>query len=530
MNKTKVYSYIRFSTSRQESGDSVRRQLEIARNYSEKVGGVYQDRSFSDMGISAFKQKERDGLQMMLDMVEDGSIEKGSHIVIERLDRLSRQGISVTQQLITQIVQHGVLLYVAGDNMLLERDSLNDLSIVIRVAVAADLAYKESLQKSQRIKASKIAKKKDGLDGRVTKKVCPFWLKFDEKKQEYVFSDKLPTIQRIIELRQQGFGENKMAQHLNDENVPPPRAAKWSPTSLRKLYTHPAIYGAWQTTEKTEDGKYINSDLIENYYPALLTYEEFMLMNPKSKATTAKDSGLNPFKGLLRCAKCGATMSRQTSKMRNGEKYVAYRCTNAGKGIYCDAVGYRDMDKYLVAACKRLKIKKTLSSDNREKESQLRALEAKLDSLQQAILTQTDITALISTSQIVERQINELKATIKPAATVTVDELYSHRDNPQSFNLLARSLIQKVEVEVKAKNRHTKTLFAKFYQHNGYVITLTVLPSGDAFYSTTDLSPIIDNEDYEEPESTEIEEHDDSIANPDYDSSSWSKPVTQRNR
>ncbi|EGQ7791711.1 recombinase family protein [Vibrio parahaemolyticus] len=507
MNKTKVYSYIRFSTSRQESGDSVRRQLEIARNYSEKVGGVYQDRSFTDMGISAFKQKERDGLQMMLDMVEDGSVEKGSHIVIERLDRLSRQGISVTQQLITQIVQHGVLLYVAGDNMLLERDSLNDLSTVIRVAVAADIAYKESLQKSQRIKASKIAKKRDGIDGRVTKKVCPFWLQFDESKQKYVFSDKLPTIQRIIELRQQGYGENRIAQHLNDEDIKPPRAAKWSPTTLRKMYTHPALYGAWQTTEKAENGQYIDSDLIENYYPALLTYEEFTLMNPKSKATTAKDSGLNPFKGLLRCAKCGATMSRQTTKMRTGEKYVAYRCTNAGKGIYCDAVGYRDLDKYLVSGCKRLKITKTTDHDTRQQEADLRALESKLEQLQKAILTQTDISALISTSQVVERQIKDLKSKIKPSATVTVEELYSHKDSPQSFNLLARSLLNRVEVEVKAKSRHTKTLLAKFYQHNDYVIAMTVLPSGESFYSTTELNKLykgtenfVDEYEFEQPE------------------------------
>ncbi|HHC6537057.1 TPA: recombinase family protein [Vibrio parahaemolyticus] len=496
MNKTKVYSYIRFSTSRQESGDSVRRQLEIARNYSEKVGGVYQDRSFTDMGISAFKQKERDGLQMMLDMVEDGSIEKGSHIVIERLDRLSRQGISVTQQLITQIVQTGVLLYVAGDNLLLDRNSLNDLSTVIIVAVAADLAYKESLQKSQRIKASKIAKKKDGLDGRVTKKVCPFWLTFDENKQGYVFNEKLPTIQRIIELRQQGLGENKVAQHLNDENIKPPRAAKWNPTTLRKMYTHPALYGAWQTTEKADNGRYVDSDLIENYYPALLTYEEFSLMNPKSKTTTGKDSGLNPFKGLLRCAKCGATMSRQTTKMRSGEIYVAFRCTNAGKGIYCDAVGYRDLDKYLVSGCKRLKITKTADRDTRQQEADLRALESKLEQLQKAILTQTDISALINTSQLVERQIKELKSKIKPVATVTVEELYSHKDTPQSFNLLARSLLKRVEVEVKAKGRHTKTLFARFYQHNDYVITMTVLPSGESFYSTTELNELykgIDN-------------------------------------
>ena len=45
----------------------------------------------------------------MLEAIEKGQIEQGSTIIIESLDRLSRQGIDVTQQIIKSILQHNSL-------------------------------------------------------------------------------------------------------------------------------------------------------------------------------------------------------------------------------------------------------------------------------------------------------------------------------------------------------------------------------------------------------------------------------------
>jgi DNA invertase Pin-like site-specific DNA recombinase len=492
--KTKIYSYIRFSSTSQADGQSVDRQLDIAKQYAKKVAGVYQNKSFSDMGVSGWSGKKRDGLELMFEMVESKTIKAGSHIVIERLDRLSRAGIAETQRLITTIVQHGVFLYVAADNLLLDHSSINDLVCVIRVAVAADLACKESEQKSQRIKAAKMAKKAAGLDGKATKRAVPFWLQFNESKSIYEFSDKLSIAKRIIELRQQGLGETKIAQHLNNEDIKPMRAVKWLGVAVSNVFKSPALFGAWQTQTQI-NGKYVNSDLIENQYPALVTYQEFLLMNPKTKTARGKDSGLNAFKGLLKCAKCGSIMARHTFKNYDGSQYVGFRCNDAGKNLGCKAVGYRDLDKTLFKAVSHLKVIKTQQTDDG---AEIRQLESKLSQIQQMILSSDDITALIQTSTVIEKQLKTAKAKQKPSSDVTVEQLSECINEPRKFNLLARNLIKSIVVDVKPLSRVKKTLHVKVNQHNGHTVNMTVLSNGQTFINDTkNLDGLIEQGDYE---------------------------------
>lgn len=148
----KAYSYIRFSSKKQEQGDSVRRQTELAEQYAHVHGLILSDKNFQDLGISAFKEGNRPSLGDMLEAIEKGQIEPGSTIIIESLDRLSRRGIDVTQQIIKSILQHNVFIASLVDGLLLNRESVNDLVSVIRIALAADLAHKESENRSACVK------------------------------------------------------------------------------------------------------------------------------------------------------------------------------------------------------------------------------------------------------------------------------------------------------------------------------------------------------------------------------------------
>ncbi|MCA2024658.1 recombinase family protein [Enterobacter sp. K16B] len=94
--------------------------------------------------MSAFKEGNRPSLGDMLEAIENGQIEQGSTIIIESLDRLSRRGIDVTQQIIKSISQNNVFIASLVDGLC---ESVNDLVSVIRIALAADLAPKE-LEKS----------------------------------------------------------------------------------------------------------------------------------------------------------------------------------------------------------------------------------------------------------------------------------------------------------------------------------------------------------------------------------------------
>ena len=50
----KAYSYIRMSTQKQLKGDSLKRQLDLSKEYAEQHN-LELDESISDIGISAFK-------------------------------------------------------------------------------------------------------------------------------------------------------------------------------------------------------------------------------------------------------------------------------------------------------------------------------------------------------------------------------------------------------------------------------------------------------------------------------------------
>ncbi len=90
---TKAYSYLRFSTPEQEKGDSKRRQMDLARRYADAQGlDLDETLTFHDLGVSAFRGSNLDAaLGAFKSAVTDGRVPRGSYLLVESLDRLSRQ-------------------------------------------------------------------------------------------------------------------------------------------------------------------------------------------------------------------------------------------------------------------------------------------------------------------------------------------------------------------------------------------------------------------------------------------------------
>jgi DNA invertase Pin-like site-specific DNA recombinase len=84
-----AYSYIRFSSTEQLKGDSLRRQTELSVNYA-NVHGLILDTKLNlrDLGISAFDKSNltKGALGYFLKLVEDGLIPRGSYLLVESLD------------------------------------------------------------------------------------------------------------------------------------------------------------------------------------------------------------------------------------------------------------------------------------------------------------------------------------------------------------------------------------------------------------------------------------------------------------
>ncbi|WP_439237715.1 recombinase family protein [Klebsiella pneumoniae] len=457
-----AYSYIRFSSKKQEQGDSVRRQTELAEQYAHANNLILSDKNFQDLGISAFKEGNRPSLGDMLEAIEKGQIEQGSTIIIESLDRLSRRGIDVTQQIIKSILQNNVFIASLVDGLLLNRESTNDLVSVIRIALAADLAYKESEKKSQRLRETKGQQRQRALNGEVINKILPFWLQ--RKEDKYVFSEKLDTVKRIIELRRKGLGTNKIARTLNDEGHKPLRSAGWNHTTVGKTINSVALYGAYQTSETTKDRKVILLDIIENYYPAVISKDEFILLQSDQKQNKpGYKSEHNAFAGILK-HECGGALVRKFHVI-SGKTYQYHVCANARDGKCNVTKNFKNIEVALYRIMKELKLEKKTSIDETlllERNS----VKAKIQELNDMLLNLSKIPiSVIQTINNLEEKLQQLEENIKHQNSMIISEqafdfkLLQEIKDPQELNMMLKRVIEQIIVFNIGKRWRVKVLY-----------------------------------------------------------------------
>lgn len=113
----RAYSYVRFSTPEQAKGRSYDRQIELASAYAEEHGLELADLTFKDLGVSAFRGKnaQTGALRAFLKALEDGDIPSGSYLLVESLDRITRNSIIEAQALFMLIIRAGIILVTLLD-------------------------------------------------------------------------------------------------------------------------------------------------------------------------------------------------------------------------------------------------------------------------------------------------------------------------------------------------------------------------------------------------------------------------------
>src|ERR1700712_1153568 len=153
-----AYSYLRFSTPEQAAGDSRRRQIAMAEKYA-AAHHLKLDLhlSFRDLGVSAYRGRnaKEGALRAFLEAIEYNLVPPNSYLLVESLDRLSRDRILAAQTLFMQIVQAGITIVTLVDQRSYSLESLNQnpLDLVISL-VTMMRANEESEIKSSRIRAA----------------------------------------------------------------------------------------------------------------------------------------------------------------------------------------------------------------------------------------------------------------------------------------------------------------------------------------------------------------------------------------
>src|SRR5262245_42909215 len=109
--KPSVFLYIRWSSEKQSDGHSRQRQLEMAQDYVTRHGlDLREENILIDEGVSAFTGSNITSgkLGSFLERVRAGKVARGSVLLIEMFDRLSRQAPLDSLILFSEILKAGI--------------------------------------------------------------------------------------------------------------------------------------------------------------------------------------------------------------------------------------------------------------------------------------------------------------------------------------------------------------------------------------------------------------------------------------
>lgn len=341
----RAYSYIRFSTPEQARGDSLRRQLAAAEAWCAERGLTLDD-TLRDLGVSAYHGANRTtgALKSFLDLVESGQVKEGSYLIVESLDRLSREAVIDAASRLLDLIRAGITVVTLSDGQEYSADRLRGdwTPLVISLAVMAR-AHDESRMKSERVGAAWAKKKAAAREERrpLTPR-CPEWL--DLKDGRFVERpERVALVRRIFRETIDGAGRREIVRHLNAEGVPAFRGSRgWHTSSVAKVVQSRAVLGEYQPHRGTHRGRNRkpDGDPIPDFYPAIVDEATFWraqaaTQGRRQRSAGRKGNAVHLLQGLARCASCGGAMHvRNHGKPPKGGIYLV--CDAHARQAGCD--------------------------------------------------------------------------------------------------------------------------------------------------------------------------------------------------
>jgi DNA invertase Pin-like site-specific DNA recombinase len=340
MGKTQpavAFSYIRFSHPSQSVGDSLRRQTQAAADWCARHG-VTLDTSTTlhDLGRSAFtgshrQNPDRHALAGFLKLVENGKVPRGSYLVIENLDRLSREHIQPALLLALNLLQAGIrIVQLKPAEMVFDEKS--DTMPVMMMMMELSRGHGESAMKSERLGSAWAEKKQDAREnGTVHTAAVPAWVRVVGRRREgkhvrggtlELIPERAAVVKRIFTLAASGYGNAMIVKKLTAEGVPPfGPSGHWSRAYVHLILRDRRAVGEYQPRRKRDDTP--DGEPIPNYFPAVVSEDEWNAARAaaggrRKQATGRTTKHIDLFAGLVRNARDG------------GGYYTATRCEKEG--------------------------------------------------------------------------------------------------------------------------------------------------------------------------------------------------------
>ena len=321
----------------------------MAKAYAAKRGLVLDDTlTFHDLGVSAFRGQNADAgrLAYFLEAVKTGLVPKGSVLLVEQLDRLSRLVPRRAVRVLEDICDAGVSVVTLNDEREYTPESMDHDPMDLLTAVVTFMrANEESATKSRRLSQAWEAKREALGSGRPLTGVSPAWVQVSlEAGTVELDEDRAAIVRRIFDMTLAGVGQHLIADTFNREGLKPwGRARFWQRSYIAKILANLAVVGTMiphqlDYTRGVKSRKPLEP--LEGYYPAVVSPEVFAdvqaLRASKRAPGRGKVAGAplsNILAGMAKCPLCGSTMTRVQKGARSRPSLV---CVKAKAGAGCE--------------------------------------------------------------------------------------------------------------------------------------------------------------------------------------------------
>lgn len=385
----KAYSYKRFSSKQQRKGDSLRRQNKLINDYCHQHNLILSEHNFEDLGVSAFRSTnshEDSGLGQFLLALQEQKISTPCYLLVESLDRLSRDNVKTAMRQLWSITDYNVTVVTLSDSKQYTRDM--DFTDFLMAGLIMQRANEESQTKSLRLLAT-WENRRTNPNAPKTKN-CPFWLTLDANRQGYTANESVHLLHRIYELAINGLGSPTIAKSLNGEGIPSPTGKAWTDSTITKVLNSRAVFGEYQPHQRIyQDGKRKDVPIgepLKDFYPVIFSESYFnqvqaaIKSRAKSKNRGATKSHLNVVKGIATCSTCGSNI-----RLKKQSDLYYLQCTEREKGL-CSSkpVNLRFLEDWLREVWTTADYAPISASDTPESEK-LKQLESQLSNVENVI-------------------------------------------------------------------------------------------------------------------------------------------------
>jgi DNA invertase Pin-like site-specific DNA recombinase len=309
-----AYSYLRFSRAEQEEGDTVRRQTDLRKDFLRRHPHLTEDTTlkFEDRGVSGYtgehRKNPKHALAQFLDQVERGRIARGSYLIVENLDRLTRENPRHSIPMVMNLINAGIWIVQLAPTELVYTE---DMELPQLMTMLWDLArgYGESKRKSTLVGPAWREKQRKAVEtGEPHGGAVPEWIELIDSEYRIKAGAKA-AIKKIFRCCAEGQGFVKIAGRLNKEGVPNFTGAEtWARSYVRRILHNRAVLGEYQPHQGSKQ-RVPRGEPKRNYFPPAVTEQEWYRAHngmESRKGRCGRPGKHRPFihcfQGLLHCA------------------------------------------------------------------------------------------------------------------------------------------------------------------------------------------------------------------------------------